>query len=106
MDTLRQALKTACFGDKIEVVLDTLLDTPVFGVYGGIASAVSLRYFEVSPQFCAQNKWPIQEGAMYERLKALALPLITIIAVLLACGESETSSPNPTLSRLVFIFWN
>ena len=31
---------------------------------------------------------------MCERLKPLALPLITIIAVLLACGESETSSPN------------
>ena len=32
LDTLRQALKTACFGDKIGVVLDTLLDTPIFGV--------------------------------------------------------------------------
>ena len=31
---------------------------------------------------------------MYERFKALALPLITIIVVLLACGGSETSSPN------------
>ena len=32
LDTLRQALKTACFGDKIGVVLDTLLDTPIFGL--------------------------------------------------------------------------
>ena len=32
MDTLRQALETACFGDKMGVVLETLLDTPVFGV--------------------------------------------------------------------------
>ncbi len=30
LDTLRQALKTACFGDKIGVVLETLLDTPDF----------------------------------------------------------------------------
>ena len=28
LDTLRQALKTASFGDKIRVVLETLLDTP------------------------------------------------------------------------------
>ena len=27
LDTLRQALKTACFGDKMRVVLETLLDT-------------------------------------------------------------------------------
>ena len=36
---------------------------------------------------------------MCERLKPLALPLITIIAVLLACGESETSSPQSSQSK-------
>ena len=30
LDTLRQALETACFGDKIRVILETLLDTPDF----------------------------------------------------------------------------
>ena len=29
---VRQALKTACFGDKIGVVSDTLLDTPILGL--------------------------------------------------------------------------
>jgi len=28
LDMVRQALETACFGDKIGVVLETLLDTP------------------------------------------------------------------------------
>ena len=27
---VRQGLKTLCFGDKIGVVLETLLDTPIF----------------------------------------------------------------------------
>ena len=35
LDRVRQASKTACFGDKMVVVLDTLLDTPVFGVGAG-----------------------------------------------------------------------
>ena len=30
LDMVRQASKTACLGDKIVVVLETLLDTPVF----------------------------------------------------------------------------
>ncbi len=30
LDMVRQALKTACFGDKMRVVLETLLDTPIF----------------------------------------------------------------------------
>ena len=32
LDMVRQASKTACFGNKIGVVLETLLDTPIFGV--------------------------------------------------------------------------
>ncbi len=32
LDTRRQVLKTACFGYKMVVVLETLLDTPIFGV--------------------------------------------------------------------------
>ncbi len=32
LDRVRQGLKTLCFGDKIGVVLETLLDTPIFGV--------------------------------------------------------------------------
>ena len=30
LDIVRQALETACFGDKIGVISETLLDTPVF----------------------------------------------------------------------------
>ena len=30
LDMVRQGLKTLCFGDKMGVVLDTLLDTPDF----------------------------------------------------------------------------
>ncbi len=32
LDMGRQGLKTLCFGDKIGVILETLLDTPIFGV--------------------------------------------------------------------------
>ena len=32
LDMVRQASKTACFGDKIGVILETLLDTLVFEV--------------------------------------------------------------------------
>ncbi len=43
LDTLRQALKTACFGDKIGVVLETLLDTPIFGVGADDGEEVSKK---------------------------------------------------------------
>jgi len=40
---VRQASKTACFGDKIGVDLKTLLDMPVFGVGADDGEEVSKK---------------------------------------------------------------
>jgi len=40
---VRQASEMACFGDKIGVVLETLLDTPIFWVGAGDGGGVAKK---------------------------------------------------------------
>ncbi len=56
LDTLRQALKMACFGDKIGVVWETLLDRGCWGCLGAQPHGLNLR------QSNTDTLWSAREG--------------------------------------------
>ena len=58
-DRVRQGLKTLCFGDKIGVVLETLLDRGCWGCLGAQPHGLNLR------QSNTDTLWSARQGNVF-----------------------------------------